>query len=560
MERSPLKYIKAVFWLVMVALCIAAPLVLSADGGGELTTADRVALLYAPQFNFTRGGEPLIHVGVFDEVTKAEFTSDGPLRVFSPGVPDPVLLLNGRKPVKVSIGAGKAGRYRYWVVVGRRGIDQSDATNAAIDAWADRGYLATPHEVGALFAVGGRRFDSRVVLIGLGGYDSYKEAARLAERIEDRFGVETEMHTELLDYPSGKLTVSGGGRRQKQTWPDVVWVAPEEPGQTFTIKTPKGKRRFSGQLFFIADQEGKLAVVNAVPIETLVKGVVPSEVYTSAPIESLKAQAVAARGHILGAVGVRHLGDPFLKCSEVHCQVYSGLSNEHPRTNRAVEETRGVVMFEASSLKGDWRIVDARYSSNCGGHTEDNDLVWGGEAAPYLRGRMDVGGGGSGNFAGGINERNISQWLTRDVQAWCNTDKYGGNRTFRWEKTVDIDTVQAKLNRIQDIGRLKDVAILARGVSGRIIRMRIDGEFGSVELDRELAIRRLFGGLRSSMFVMTVTRDDRGFPKRFDFKGGGFGHGSGMCQTGAMNMGLRKYNYRKILQHYYKGIALETLY
>lgn len=566
MERWPVGLVQErsaaawVCWCLAALGCLAAPLTLTASPP-EMATADRLAILYAPQFNFTRDGEPLVHVGVLSKVDSVEFSADGPLRVVVPGASQSEVLLDGRRSVRVSMKDGKAGRYRHWVVVGRVRHGDKAAVDRVIDEWVDRGYLATAHEVGALFAVGGRPFDSRVVLIGLGGYDTWKEAMELARRLEQRFGIETEHHTELLEHASGTLTLSGGGRRGAAlSFKDVLWVAPQEPGQVFTIKSPGGKRRYAGHLAFTADRQGRLAVVNAVPIETLVKGVVPSEVYTSAPMESLKAQAVAARGHVLGAVGVRHLADPYLKCSEVHCQVYSGLSREHPRTNKAVEETRGVAMFEAGSLSGDWRIVDARYSSSCGGHTEHNDLVWGGQPMDYLRGNMDLRGATPAAFREGIGESNIKRWLSRDVKAWCNTDSYGGKRTFRWERDISAAEVQKKLDGIRDIGRLKDVRVVARGVSGRVVRLAVEGEFGALELDRELAIRRFFGGLRSSMFVMNIKRDAEGFPLHFSFEGGGFGHGAGMCQTGAMMMGRKGRTYDQILHHYYKNIALKTLY
>jgi stage II sporulation protein D len=367
------------------------------------------------------------------------------------------------------------------------------------------------------------------------------------------------MHTELLRHSSGTLKITGAGSGEF-IHKDVVWVAPTTPGQTFQVRTPRGELKLAGSLVFTADRTGMLSVVNAVPAETVVKGVVPSEVYTSAPMESLKAQAVAARGEVLSYLGVRHLADPYGLCSKVHCQVYSGLARENPRTNQAVDATRGEVMFESSSLGGDWRVVDARYSSSCGGHTEHNDLVWGSEPEPYLRGRFDLKGAAASPWSKGITDQNIDAWLSPNVQAWCNTASYGGKRTFRWDKQVDAVTVQEKLEHHKNIGLLKDVKILARGVSGRVIKMQFLGTSGEYELDRELAIRRIFGGLRSSMFTMTIDRDDKGRPSKFKFRGGGYGHGSGMCQTGAMAMGGAGRNYKQILTHYYKNITMKKLY
>lgn len=542
--------------LVSIILVTSLATVSSAMAGPrEMTTEDRLAILYAPQFNFTRDGEPLIHAGVLQDVTKAEFGSNGPIRVLPLGEGGPELRLNSARDFSVSISNGRPGRYRHWVVVQRLQYKHRKAKQEAVETWVKRGYLPKAFEVGGLFAIGGRRFDSRAVLIGVGGYPSPKEAAELGERLEARFGVETEIHSELLEYPGGTLKLSGGGLPGSLTHRDVIWVAPTKPGQVFTLKTATGENTYAGSLIFTAGRTGKLIVVNSVPAETLVKGVVPSEVYPSAPMESLKAQAIAARGEILSAVGVRHLADPYLLCSTVHCQVYGGIGREHRRTNKAVDATRGQLLFDHTGEE----IVDARYSSSCGGHSENNQAVWGGDAIPYLQGHLD-GGAPAKAFAHGINDDNIDAWLASPHRAYCNTDQYGGSKTYRWTRTVKPKTLQRYADRNLQIGPITGAEILERGVSGRVIKMRLRGERGQATLDRELAIRRAFGGLRSSMFVMKIEHGRGGAISAFSFRGGGFGHGVGMCQTGAMMMGKLGKNYREILSHYYRGSTIKKLY
>lgn len=550
---------KGRLWL---SLCAAALCLLVGSqglGSREMTTADRLAILYTPQFNFTRDGEPLIHVGVLRDVDEVEFSSELPMRVLPLGDGGPELSLAGRRSYKMEIQKGAPGEYRYWVVVERLPYAQRQAIDAATDRWVKRGYLPEPLEVGGLFAVGGRRFDSRAVLLGIGGVSERVAAQALADRLDARYGLESELHAELREYPSGLLRLSGGGLPGEFSHRDVLWVGPSQPGQEFVVRSGKRKFRYAGGLVFTADRQGHLQVINTVPAETLVKGVVPSEVYTSAPMESLKAQAVAARGEVLSYLGARHLADPFKLCSEVHCQSYKGLGVENARTNQAVDATRGQVMFESSSLSGEWRIVDARYSSSSGGHTENNENVWGDEPKPYLRGRSDAKRLPAA-FRDGINESNIEAWLGSNHGAWSNTERYGGKNTWRWDKAVDIETVQSWFDRHYAIGRVKDFQILARGVSGRVTRMKFIGSSGEAVLDRELAVRRAFGGLRSSMFVMSVDRGSDGFPRRLRFKGGGFGHGVGMCQTGAMMMGEAGRSHSDILKYYYQGVELRRLY
>ncbi|HSD66484.1 MAG TPA: SpoIID/LytB domain-containing protein [Vicinamibacteria bacterium] len=127
-------------------------------------------------------------------------------------------------------------------------------------------------------------------------------------------------------------------------------------------------------------EEGKLTVVNVVNLEDYLRGVVPNELSPQAfpEIEALKAQAVAARTYALA-----HLGDYSSKgydvCATPACQVYRGQASEHRLTDRAVEETRGVV----ATWRG--RPIRAYYTSTCGGHTEGGKAIFD-DAAPYLRG------------------------------------------------------------------------------------------------------------------------------------------------------------------------------
>ncbi|MEO1266456.1 MAG: SpoIID/LytB domain-containing protein [Myxococcota bacterium] len=519
-------------------------------------TADRTAMFYAPQFNFTRSGEPLIHVGVMQGSNKAEFSSRDPIQVLPLGEGGPEINLPGGRTYTVKLDQGKPGSYRHWVVVQRFSYGNDELIQATIEAWVERGYLPNTIEIGGLFAVGGRRFDSRAVLVTLGGYDDRSSAQALAQRLTRKFGIETEFHRELLSYPTGRLSLGDHHNASQVVHQDVFWVSPTREGQTFRLQTHHGERTYAGSLVFTLHHDGSLSTVNVVPVETLLKGVVPSEVYTSAPMESLKAQAVAARGTLISALGVRHLADPFLLCSEVHCQAYSGLTREHPRTNQAVEETRGELMFARSNPNTPWHIVDARYSANCGGYSEHNDHVWGGAPQSYLRGHADTHADGDKHSAQRLHPNTIQDWVKGRPQAWCNTERYGGKRSFRWDKTVDVATLESWLEKQgHDLGQVKQVDVLERGVSGRVIRMSIQGAKGTLVLDRELTIRRAFGGLRSSMFI--VSMDSAG---RFRFQGGGFGHGVGMCQTGAMMMAHAGYDHRSILGHYYTGARLEKLY
>ena len=118
------------------------------------------------------------------------------------------------------------------------------------------------------------------------------------------------------------------------------------------------------------------------PEDKLLAGLVPAEMSASSPPEALKAQAVAARNELLAKIGTRHLTDPYRLCSTQHCQVYAGAGREDARATAAVTATRGELLVRDSG----GGLVDAVYSASCGGHTEDNEHVWGGAPDASLRG------------------------------------------------------------------------------------------------------------------------------------------------------------------------------
>ena len=107
---------------------------------------------------------------------------------------------------------------------------------------------------------------------------------------------------------------------------------------------------------------------------------------------------------------------------------------------------------------------------------------------------------------------------------------------------------------------MRGLTVLSRGVSGRARELRIDGLRGQVVVERELPIRRLLGGLKSALFVIDTEMGADGRPRRYTFRGGGFGHGVGMAQVGAIGMAEAGKAYAAILGHYYGGAQPQKVY
>jgi SpoIID/LytB domain protein len=307
---------------------------------------------------------------------------------------------------------------------------------------------------------------------------------------------------------------------------------------------------YAGRLYVTIDRLGTLAVVNAVPENKLLAGLIPAEIFPSAHEEALKAQAVAARGELLSKIGTRHIGDPYRLCSLTHCQVYSGTGHETPRTTAAVEATRGEVLFE----KGGAELADPVYSANCGGHTENNENAWPEMMAlPSLRGHRDAAPDKGDAYAGGVTSANVAAFIANPPAAYCGQSKLGAGDHFRWTVTRSKDELDKLLAKYR-LGAVKSIEVLERGVSGRARAVRVSGAARSEVIHGELRIRQTFGNLRSSLFVVDVQNGGA------TFRGAGFGHGVGMCQTGAMGMAETGKSYREILRHYYPGTVLRKLW
>ncbi len=531
----------------------------------ELSASDRLAMLYAPKLTFTRDGDPTIRVGIIEGRTSVTFTPDRTIRVLPSDEGGPEIRLSGKKPCTVTATNPKSGKYRHMVVVNRLPVADRDAIEKVRQVWLKRGHLPETLEVGGLFAVGGKVFDSRTTLVTVHSTAVRADADKVRRKLETEFGIEAAIHSEISKYPSNTLTLQCEGSDAAIITQSALWVAPMS-GEEYKIKYTipdieksygKGRetRTYTGTLIFAPDNEGKLVAMVSVGAEKLLKGVVPAEMFASAHPEALKAQAVAARNEIFSSIGVRNLAEPYMLRADVMDQVYGGVGAEDSRASRAIDDTRGVVMFYGQ------KIVEAVYSSNAGGFTENNENVWDMEPRPWLRGKADAIGTVPAKYQDGISEAELLGFLENGYDSPSKTAPVSSNKLFRWKKSVPAGDLNKWLkDNGKSVGKVRDVRVLSRGISGRVKQLEVIGDKGKTTVERELNARRLFGGLRSGLFVMKVNQDAQGFATSFDFQGAGFGHGVGMCQTGAIGLATNGESFRDILKHYYSGIAIEQLY
>lgn len=268
-------------------------------------------------------------------------------------------------------------------------------------------------------------------------------------------------------------------------------------------------RRYRGTFAVTGDG----LVVNTVPLEQYLYGVVAREMPPSWPQAALQVQAIVARTYVLQRSNPNRAYD--LVPSEAD-QVYTGMDGEHPASTGAVDATAGKV------LRFGQGFAQVLYSSCCGGHTESNADAWGGRALPYLEG----------------------------VRCGHCTD----SPWYAWSKDLPLDALQAALApQLGRVGDVQSIALDAIDPSGRARVWTFAGALASQRVKAE-DVRRLLGTrVLPSLLVRTV-EVQAGQPVRIE--GGGLGHGVGLCQWGARGMALSGAGAAAILAYYYPGTGI----
>ena len=347
----------------------------------------------------------------------------------------------------------------------------------------------------------------------------------------------------LLDSQGASTVSLTGGS------PDVR-IALEPAGRVAAAEgpitiAPKGKTAlvfdtvsYAGSLSIHAGGDGRLAVVNTLPLETYLEGVLPHEMGNPGAdgFDALKAQAVAARTYALERIEL-HAADAFDLHAGVRDQVYQGLKGRTKMASSAVAETRGIVLRSGGGL------VKAYYSACCGGHTSDIRLVWPDrESASYLFGTRDNDGRNPGAFCA---DHRYFRWRYS-----FSGKELGDMLRQTLPKTLGVDPAS--------IGEVVDVTVADYTPSGRagsvVIRttkdeFRVSGDKIRWVLMADPEKNRIL----PSIMIKLEKIVEGGRLVFLSIVGGGNGHGVGMCQGGAIAMSRKGYTYGMILEHYYPG-------
>jgi stage II sporulation protein D len=358
----------------------------------------------------------------------------------------------------------------------------------------------------------------------------------------------------------------------------------------------KENQRFKGKLKFIVENN-KLTAINVLPVEEYLTSVISSEMSATSSLELLKAHAVISRSWLLAQIEKSNAlkgtsekyqttyrtDDELVRwydredhvnfdvCADDHCQRYQGITKAStPKVVDAIQATFGTV------LSYEHKICDARFYKACGGATEAFENAWEPVHHPYLVKVVDSHEHPEHEQLDLTDEATAEKWIRMDVPAFCNTkDKAVLSQVLPSfdQKTVDFHRwkvvyTQAEISELiknrsgVDFGQIIDLIPMQRGVSGRIIRLKIVGTAKTLIIGKELEIRRTLSSshLYSSAFVVDKSEFQGEIPGKFELTGAGWGHGVGLCQIGAAVMGEKGYLWNEILLHYFKGASLEKFY
>ncbi len=335
-------------------------------------------------------------------------------------------------------------------------------------------------------------------------------------------------------------------------------------------------------------RDGRILLINEIPIEDYLKGVITAEMGGECPMDLLKAQCVTARTWLLARTERKHEAQGFDFCNDDCCQRYQGFTHLTPAGHAAVEETRGEVMIHRSGI-----LIDANYSKCCGGVVEGPEPVWG----FHKPGQYVVADAPPNSYArrfvplqpGQLDEYLTGDWL-KACDVFCSPNVVSPEHFARYLGAVDEAgsyfrwTVEYPRSRLEEIlrakffertgiggrealGELLDLAVTRRGHSGRATALNVvyrdpDERRRTVTIEDQYWIRHALHEkfLFSSAFKVAADRDPADRLQTIRLIGAGWGHGAGLCQIGALGMALQGYDHATILHHYFEQMNIQRAY
>ncbi|MCQ9200232.1 MAG: SpoIID/LytB domain-containing protein [Prochlorococcus marinus CUG1437] len=303
---------------------------------------------------------------------------------------------------------------------------------------------------------------------------------------------------------------------------------------------------FGKNFYLLKDLYGTWTLVQKIDFDDYLAGVLPYEIGPNSPLEALKAQAVIAR-----TWGIfnsdRFNMDKYHLCITTQCQVYKPPKIRNKNVKKAIEATSNLILTYRN------QPINAFYHGSNGGVSATAVESW--QIKDYFYFNSIIDGSKSLNKIFKLpitNESDLNNFLDFDKEQF-----YGSNHSlFRWNKKISSLEIKENLinnKLINTNDDVLDINSIERGSSGRVTKLEIrtDKVNKSIVLVKD-DIRRVLNFIPSNLFTINKLSDDLWL-----LRGGGFGHGVGLSQSGAIEMAKLGFSYEQILNHYYRKAKLK---
>ena len=302
---------------------------------------------------------------------------------------------------------------------------------------------------------------------------------------------------------------------------------------------------FGKNFYLIKDSYGTWTLIQKIKFDDYLEGVLPYEIGPNSPLEALKAQAVIAR-----TWGIynsdRFNMDNYHLCITTQCQVYKPPKLKNKKVQKAIAATSNLILTYEN------KPINAFYHGSNGGVSATASESWQMEDYSYFISIID--GSKSLNR---IFEFPIADESELNHLLDFNTEEFYGNNhsRFRWNKTISSLEVKEKLVKnklISSNENVLDLLVIERGISGRATKLEIQTNKNKSIILVKDDIRRVFSFIPSNLFIINKLSDNLWL-----LRGGGFGHGVGLSQSGAIEMAKLGFSYEQILNNYYRKAKLK---
>lgn len=288
----------------------------------------------------------------------------------------------------------------------------------------------------------------------------------------------------------------------------ITFFSPDSGG-IFKMKIQEQSYTYPDELMVLSNGS-ELILYNRVFIENYLPGVIAAEAGLYMNPNFQQVQAVCSRTYLYKNL-YKHAEEGFDVCDKTHCQVYRDITYKHKQYIEAVQKTQNLIIMDSRG-----RLIDAVFCANCGGKTANSEDVWANEIS-YLRSVDD---------------------LTN-----CN-----GTNNAEWSKVINKKKFYTNLSNYYNITISKFSTV--KDISGRVKMLLMNQDDKLVITGEQL--RKMFS-LKSSK--MTINVDEQ----FVHFQGKGFGHGVGMCQDGALTLGKKGWDFKRIIKFYYQNVDISSV-